>query len=396
MTELALTFRNGRIFDGERLLSGHAARFEGDRLVAIEPDRESASAGATVDLAGDIVSPGYVDLQVNGGGGIMFNDAPSVATLRRIAAAHRRLGVAALLPTLITATPGKTAAAISAAVEAVRTGVAGIAGLHLEGPHLSLARKGAHDPGLIRPMTPDDLRMLIAAKETLPALMVTVAPENVSADQVARLAAAGIIVSLGHTDADFATCARYADAGARCVTHLFNAMSQLGNREPGLVGTALADGRLSAGLIADAIHVHPATMRAAWAAKTGPGRIFLVSDAMAVAGTDRASFDLDGREVRRRQGRLTLADGTLAGADLDPTQAIRTLVERVGVPLEAALQAAITVPAAILAGGNGASPASARALGGMIRIAHDLRSVRPLASGIGPSRREEASGGDRR
>ena len=348
MTQQTLTFLNGPIFDGLQLRAGLAARFESGKLAALGPENVIGRAGKIVDLAGDILGPGYVDLQVNGGDGVMFNDDPSVSTLRRIAGAHHRLGVAALLPTLITDTREKTQAAIAAAIEAVREAVPGIAGLHLEGPHLSLARKGAHDPALIRPMDDEDLAMLLAAAAELPVLKITIAPENVTLEQVQTLARAGVLVSLGHSDANFDTCQAYFAAGARCVTHLFNAMSQLGNRNPGLVGATLANGAVSAGLIADGIHVHPQSLRAAWAAKTGPGRLFLVSDAMAVAGSDATQFTLEGRLIRREGGRLTLEDGTLAGADLDLTTAIRVLVNDVGVGLPEALRAATSAPAAII------------------------------------------------
>ncbi len=147
MTSQRILFRNGRIFDGSRLLDGHVACFEGGQLTALAPPEQGLEAdGQVIDLAGDILSPGYVDLQVNGGDGIMLNDAPDVATLTRIAGAHRRLGCQAILPTLITDTADKTRATIEAAKAAIRQGgVGGIAGLHLEGPHLSVARKGAHD-----------------------------------------------------------------------------------------------------------------------------------------------------------------------------------------------------------------------------------------------------------
>lgn len=348
MTQQTLTFLNGPIFDGMRMREGLAARFEGGRLAALGPEDEIGHTGTVVDLAGDILSPGYVDLQVNGGDGVMFNDDPSVATLRRIAGAHRRLGVAALLPTLITDTREKTQAAITAAIDAVREGVPGIAGLHLEGPHLSLARKGAHDPALIRPMDGADLAMLLAAAAALPVLKITIAPENVTEEQVRSLAQAGVLVSLGHSDASFDTCQAYFAVGARCVTHLFNAMSQLGNREPGLVGATLANGAVSAGLIADGIHVHPQSLRTAWAATTGTGRLFLVSDAMAVAGSDATQFTLEGRLIRRESGRLTLENGTLAGADLDLTTAIRVLIKDVGVSLPEALRAATSVPSEVI------------------------------------------------
>lgn len=370
----AVTYRNGRVFNGKRLLDGYALRFEDGRFACLEPEDSAANSGDTIDVAGDILFPGFVDLQVNGGDGILFNAEPSPATLKRISEAHRGLGVTALLPTLITDTAAITRAAIAAARGAIRDGVSGIAGLHLEGPHLSVARKGAHDPELIRPMEEEDLDLLLQAAETLPLLKVTVAPENVTEDQVATLSRAGVLVSLGHSDADYETCRRYFAAGARCVTHLFNAMSQLGNREPGLVGAALACGTASAGLIADSVHVHPETIRAAWTAKNGPGRIFLVSDAMAVAGSDVTEFELGSRLVERRDGVLTLADGTLAGADLDLATAVRVMVEDVGIDLVHALQASTSVPAGLIGFDYGFGRES-----DLVRLASDLSGcVRPI------------------
>lgn len=376
MTSESMTFRNGALFDGERLHFDQVMTFRNGVLAALAAEETAQIEGQVIDLNGDILCPGFVDLQVNGGGGAMFNDDPSVDSIRQIAEAHRRLGVASLLPTLITDTPEKTEAAVAAAIEAVRAGVPGVAGLHLEGPHLSVARKGAHDGALIRPMEDADLTMLIAAAEQLPCLKVTLAPESVSLQQVQALSDAGILVSLGHSDADFETCQRYAAAGARCVTHLFNAMSQLGSREPGLVGAALATRGLSAGLIADGIHVHPEVIRSAWAAKKAPGQIFLVSDAMAVAGTDQAAFELEGRRITRTDGRLTLEDGTLAGADLDLTTAIRILVTHADVPLQEALAAATTYPASLI-GQPVAQPLRAES---MIRISSDLESCSWICS----------------
>ncbi len=373
MNTSTITFAGGPIFDGEILFTDHAAGFVDGMLDAIVPRADLPSDTEIQDLSGDILSPGYVDLQVNGGGGVMFNDDPSVDTLQRIAEAHRRLGAVSILPTLITDTPEKTSAAIEAAIQAVQRGVPGIAGLHLEGPHLSVKRKGAHDGALIRPMDDSDLSQYLAAARALPALMVTLAPENVTTDQVDALSRAGVIVSLGHTDAPFDTCTEYVKAGARCVTHLFNAMSQFGSREPGLVGAALSNGDLSAGLIADTVHVHPETMRAAFAAKRGPGKIFLVSDAMAVAGTDLPEFQLEGRLIRREQGRLTLEDGTLAGADLDLTTAIRVLAGEVGISLADALAAATRIPAQLI--NAGPTPLT---LSGTIRITSDLSKANPV------------------
>ncbi len=373
MTHVDVVFHNGQIFDGDRLLEEHAAGFRDGKISFLGPETGAPQADRIVDLGGDILSTGFVDLQVNGGDGILFNADPSVATLKRIARAHRGLGVTSFLPTLITDTVDVTRAAIAAVEAAIRDGVQGVAGLHLEGPHLSVARKGAHDGSLIRPMEEADLDALLAAANALPLLKVTVAPENVTETQVATLAREGVLVSLGHSDADFDTCRRYFDAGARCVTHLFNAMSQMGNREPGLVGAALATPGVSAGLIADAVHVHPETMRAAWAAKVGPGRIFLVSDAMAVAGTDATEFELGGRRIKRKDGILTLEDGTLAGADLDLATAVRVMVTNVGVSLEKALQSATQVPASLIG-----QDIRLERLADTIRIRSDLTGTRPL------------------
>ncbi|MEO0387996.1 MAG: N-acetylglucosamine-6-phosphate deacetylase, partial [Pseudomonadota bacterium] len=275
----------GPVFDGTSVHRGVEAVFRQGVFQGLCPSGTTAQADDRLDLGGSILAPGFVDLQVNGGGGVMLNDDPSPHSLRRMAEAHATLGVAGFLPTLITDCPQTVTQAIRATGEALALGVPGVAGLHLEGPHLSVARKGAHDPAHIRPMTDADLEALVAAKATLPVLMVTLAPESVTIEQVRRLSDAGVIVSLGHTDAGYRTCQAYAAAGARAVTHLFNAMSQFGSREPGLVGAALDGPGLCAGLIADGVHVHPASMRLAWRAKGAARQLFLVSDAMAVAGT---------------------------------------------------------------------------------------------------------------
>lgn len=304
-----------------------------------------------VHLDGGLLCPGFVDLQVNGGGGLLFNDAQTVATLKVIATAHAGLGATSILPTLITDTPERTERAIDAVAHAIADGVDGIIGLHLEGPHLSIPRKGAHDASLIRAMDGADMDRLLAAAERLPMLKTTVAPETVTPDQITILHRAGILISLGHSDAPFATCEAATHAGARCVTHLFNAMSQLTNREPGLVGAALTLGGLSTGLIADGVHVHPATVRAAIAAKQGPGQVFLVSDAMAVAGSDATEFTLNGRRVIRSGNRLTLEDGTLAGADLDLLTAVRNMEKWGAASADEALAMATSRPAAMCQNG---------------------------------------------
>lgn len=342
-----LIFTGAAIFDGARLHPEAALVIEEGLVAEIVP-REAAPDGAVIELDGGVLAPGFLDLQVNGGAGVMLNDAPDIEGIRAICAAHARLGATGLLATLITDTPEVTRAVIAGGAAAAEAGVPGFLGLHLEGPHLDPARKGAHDPGLIRPMTDVDLQMLIAAARRLPVLMVTLAPENATPRQISALAEAGVVVSLGHSDASFASARSAFQAGATCVTHLFNAMSPLGHREPGLVGATLDAEGVYAGLIADGVHVAPEVIRIALAAKRGADRVFLVSDAMAVAGTDLSEFTLRGRRILRRDGRLTLDDGTFAGADVDLPMAVRLLVERVGLPLTQALRMATAIPAACL------------------------------------------------
>jgi N-acetylglucosamine-6-phosphate deacetylase len=340
-----LALRGARIFDGEDWHDGKTLLVSEGTVEGIVASSVVPASAETVDLAGGFLAPGFIDLQVNGGGGAMLNDDPSVETIRRICAAHAPFGTTCLLPTLITDSPEATAATLEAGGEAARAKVPGFLGLHLEGPHLSLSRKGAHDPNLIRPMEKADLDRLVNARGSMPVLMTTVAPETVTPQQIAALAGAGIVVSLGHSDAGFATALAAIEAGARQMTHLFNAMSQLQHREPGMVGAALDSGGISAGLIADGFHVDRRAIAIALRAKRGPGHIFLVTDAMATIGTDMTEFTLNGRIIRREGGRLTLEDGTLAGADLDMISAVRFMHREIGLPLEEALRMASLYPA---------------------------------------------------
>ena len=335
-----------RVFTGERFLDRHAV-VVADGVIAdvldvaaLPPDMPRS------EFPDQLLAPGWIDAQVNGGGGVLFNAEPTVETLRRMAATFAPYGTTALLPTFITDHPARMSLAITAVREAIAQRVPGIAGLHLEGPFLSLARKGAHDPALIRPLTDPDVDLLLASG--IETLLVTVAPENAAPRLIRRLVDAGVIVSLGHSDAPYDVVIAAADAGARGVTHLFNAMSQLTHRAPGMVGAALDHGGLWAGLIADGQHADPAALRIAVAAKRGPGRLFLVTDAMPPAGSPDDVFELTGRRVTRRDGRLTLDDGTLAGSDLTMDRAVRYAVRHLDLPLAEALRMASLYPACFL------------------------------------------------
>lgn len=334
-----------RIFDADNTRQGHAVLYRGDTVVDVVPLSDVPDDVQIARFESGMIVPGFVDLQVNGGGGVLLNDAPSVETIRIICRAHAQFGTTALLPTLITDSREATIQAIDAAADAVAAMVPGCIGLHLEGPHLSQARRGAHDATLVRPADHQDIDRLIAASDRISHLLVTVAPEAVSNAQIEILSKAGICVSLGHSDADCSTAIEAMRAGACLVTHLFNAMSPLGHRAPGMVGAALSYGGVSAGLIADGIHIDPVTLGVAIRAKTGPGKLFLVTDAMSTIGSTRKSFALNGRTVYSSNGRLTLEDGTLAGADIDMMASVRLLVNKVGVDVEEALRMASLYPA---------------------------------------------------
>jgi N-acetylglucosamine-6-phosphate deacetylase len=345
MTGQPYALLGARLFDGEIWHEDRALVVDGETVREIVQRGDLSADIQAFELEGGMLVPGFVDLQVNGGGGVMFNDTQNVETIRTVCAAHAPFGTTALMVTLITDTPEITSAAVAACAEAIECRVPGLLGLHLEGPHLSVARKGAHDPKLIRKMEEADLSFLIEAKTRIPALLSTVAVESVSVEQVKALAEAGIIVSLGHTEATYADAAARVAVGATMVTHLFNAMSQIGNREPGLAGAALNLANVSAGLIADGIHVDTTTIAIALRAKRQPGHIFLVTDAMATIGTEMTSFTLNGRTIHRNNGSLRLADGTLAGADLDMISAVRFIHRTVGADLGEALRMASLYPA---------------------------------------------------
>ena len=342
---IALT--GARIFDGDTWHERSALVIDNGIVEGVIA-ADSPSDARRVPVDGAMLVPGFVDLQVNGGGGVLLNEQPTIEGIRTICTTHARFGTTALLPTLITDTPEVTLEAVAAGAAAALEQLPGFLGLHLEGPHLSLARKGAHDPALIRPLQPIDIDRLAAARRSLPNLLVTVAAETVDPKQIAALRAAGLVVSIGHSDAGYELVQKAVDAGATMVTHLFNAQSQLGNREPGVVGAALDLGELHAGLIADGIHVDAATIGIALRAKRGPGRIFLVTDAMSLTGSDEQRFTLNGREIIRSEGALRLADGTLAGADLTMIAAIAYMHRSIGLPLDEVLRMAALYPAEAL------------------------------------------------
>jgi N-acetylglucosamine-6-phosphate deacetylase len=315
----------------------------GDRIEAIS---DSAPEGTNiVDLRGDLLLPGFIDVQVNGGGGRLFNEDPSVETVGIMAAAHRRFGTTGLLPTLISDDLSVVRNGIAAVEEAIDAEVPGILGIHIEGPFLSRARRGIHLASMLQEFDDRFLEMVASARRGK--VIVTVAPECVTPSQIARLVQAGAVVCAGHSDADYETVKAAINAGASGFTHLFNGMSQLTNRAPGMVGAALEDRSTYAGIIIDGYHLHPASFRVALNAK-GSDRLMLVTDAMAAAGSEEREFTLQGRTISREGQRLVNEDGVLAGSTLTMVEAVANAIEQGQISLSTAVQMASLTPARFL------------------------------------------------
>jgi len=337
-------FYGARIFDGERLHDDCALVVEAESIQTLTHVADRPRGGEQLDLGGGILSPGFIDWQINGGGGVLFNAEPTVEGIAAIAAAHRRAGVTSFLPTVVTDAPRVLIEALAAAREA-RTRVPGALGVHVEGPFIDLNRKGVHPPEFIRPMLEEDADALIAARAGV--MVVTLAPVSAPLERIGRLAGAGIVVSLGHSDASAEQAQSVFDAGASAVTHLYNAMSQLSSRAPGVVGATLSDPRIICGLIADGEHAHALAYRAALAAKGAHG-VALVSDAMPPAAGGPDAFELQGRRMTRVGNKLVAEDGTLAGAAITMRDAVDYVVRVLKIPLADALMMATLTPARLL------------------------------------------------
>ncbi|HYG88066.1 MAG TPA: N-acetylglucosamine-6-phosphate deacetylase [Azospirillum sp.] len=341
---------NITIHTGDAVLSDSAVLIDGDSVAGTVPRAEVPTGAAVHDLGGGVLAPGFIDAQVNGGGGVLFNDRPDRDAIRRIVAAHRRFGTTALLPTFITDSRDMRRRAVDAVAAALADGEPGVLGLHLEGPHIDRERRGVHDARFIGPPNDEDLYLMtrLGPGRTL----VTLAPETVPAETIRTLAARGVRVSAGHTAATWEQAQAGIAAGVSGFTHLYNAMSPLGHREPGAVGAALAEDSVWCGIVVDGHHVHDAAVRLAWKAKPR-GKLFLVTDAMPPVGVPPSDimagdFQLYGQTVTVRDGRCVSADGRLAGSALDMATAVRNCVRRIGIPLEEALRMASTYPAEFL------------------------------------------------
>jgi N-acetylglucosamine-6-phosphate deacetylase len=354
----ATALHNARVATPGGMLEGHCVVIEESRISAI--CQQAPNGAERIDLAGQLLLPGFIDVQVNGGGGRLFNDDPSVETISIMAAAHRRFGTTGLLPTLISDNFSVIERAIAAVDAAIDSGVPGVLGIHIEGPFLSRSRRGIHLASMLQPFDDRFVEALCSARHGR--TLVTVAPECITPEQIGRLVEGGVIVSAGHSDARYEIVRAAIDAGMTGFTHLFNAMSQLTNRAPGMVGAALEDSRTYAGIIIDGHHIHPATFRVGLNAK-GVDRLMLVTDAMPTVGAASDEFMLQGRAIRLEGDRLVSEEGVLAGSTLTMVAAVANAIEQGRIGLEDAVRMASTTPAHFLslAGETGAIEPGLRA-----------------------------------
>ncbi|WHI45845.1 N-acetylglucosamine-6-phosphate deacetylase [Microbulbifer sp. JMSA004] len=369
---MGVTLIAERLFDGERILSEIAVTVGDSGIISSVGGGVSSSAER---LPGLLV-PGFIDIQVNGGGGVLFNQDPTVSALQKISEAHRQFGTSAFLPTLITDSLPVMQRAADAVSEAISSDVPGVTGIHFEGPHLSEAKKGTHEQGFIRHLSDEELSLY--AREDLGIRLVTLAPECVAVSDIRKLVSLGVHVCLGHSNACADTVEAALDAGATGFTHLYNAMSPLHSREPGMVGTALIRDDAWCGLIADGHHVSPGAMALALKAKPR-GKLLLVTDAMSLVGSDEISFPLFDRVVTREGDKLTSSTGELAGSHLDMIGAVRNICDWCGVELQEALRMASLYPAQFIGLGSGIITEGARA--DMVLLDEGLQVSRTWSQG---------------
>ncbi|NCO87123.1 MAG: N-acetylglucosamine-6-phosphate deacetylase [Rhodobacterales bacterium] len=373
MTTAPVWITADQVFDGQDLRRDVALRLEGGRVAALVPVAEAPPAGLR-RVAGTL-TPGFVDLQVNGGGDVLLNHLQTPAGLATMAAAHRRFGTVAILPTLITDAPDVLERAADAVIAA--TGMAGLLGLHVEGPHISIPRRGTHAAQLVRPLDAPTLAVLRRLRAADVPVMITLAPEAVVPGQIAQIVAMGVTVSLGHTDATAEAVRAALAEGATCFTHLFNAMSPMLNRAPGVTGAAI-NSTAHCGIICDGIHVADEMVGLAIRARPEADRMYLVSDAMpTVGGSDH--FTLYGQDIRLVDGRLVNAEGSLAGAHVTMAQSVKRLVDVVGSDLTTALRMAVSTPARVI-GAPALGQMRGRVAGDVLLLDPALRVVGDLAT----------------
>jgi N-acetylglucosamine-6-phosphate deacetylase len=343
---MSVALLNARVLRENRLVEGRCVLLADGRILDIvAPSERRVRRAERRDLGGQLLLPGFIDSQVNGGGGVLFNDAPSVESIRAIGRAHRRFGTTGFLPTLISTDLDIMARAVAAVRGAIEAGVPGVLGIHIEGPYLSLARKGVHDPAKLRELDASALGLLTSLRGGR--TLVTLAPEVTTPQLIEKLVAAGVVVSAGHTNATYAEISTALRHGLTGFTHLFNAMSPLTGREPGAVGAALEDPTSWCGIIVDGAHTDPVVLRIALRCKPHD-RFMLVTDAMPSVGTNNDSFELQGRRITVSGSTCLDEDGRLAGSNIDMATCVRNAISMLGLSLPEAVRMASQGPAEFL------------------------------------------------
>jgi len=334
-----------KIFDGDVIKEGFAVILDGETIRSVLPEGTVPAGCPIVTLNGGLLTPGFIDVQVNGGGGLLFNNSPTIETIGVIAKAHRQFGTTGFLPTLISDSFDTMRLACDAVQLALQENTPGVLGVHLEGPFLNKKRKGVHDADFIRAFETEIFQLM--PEDNLGKNILTLAPETLPSGTVRRLIEQGLKVCAGHTAGTYEELGAALDEGLSGFTHLFNAMTPMESRAPGVVGAALEDDESYCGIIADGFHIHPATLKVAIAAKKR-GRMMLVTDAMPSVGSHHKAFKIYGQEIIVDGGRCTTRDGVLAGSDLDMIGAVRNCVNLLDLPLEEALRMASLYPATFL------------------------------------------------
>ncbi len=385
---MATALVNGKVFTGEQWSSNQAVIIDGEKIIALcAADNLPASITAIIDLQNQRLIPGLIDTQVNGGGGVLFNDAPTVETLRVMGEAHRQFGTTGFYPTLISDDLSVVAKAIAAVKQAIAEKVPGVLGIHLEGPFLNPERKGVHDASKFKII--DEAAFELLTSLNVGKTLITIAPELTTPEMITRFVEAGVVVAAGHSAANYEQTKTALAAGLSSFTHLFNAMQPLTSREPGMVGAALENANSWCGIIVDGYHVHPASLKVAHQAKAA-GKMVLVTDAMPSVGAADKNFMLNGELIRCERGKLstnklTTASGTLAGSDLDMLAAVKNTVELVGIELDEAIRMATTYPAAMM-GENELGAIKVGYTASMVLIDDDYQVVRSWINGSEASR----------
>lgn len=377
---MPLALINGRVLGDQGFISGKAVLLAGGRISAIASITDPRCREADqYDLKGHLLLPGFIDTQVNGGGGVLFNDEPNIDAIRRIGRAHRQFGTTGFLPTLISDDLNIVARALSAVQAALAAHVPGVLGIHIEGPFLNVARKGVHDAGKFRGLDESAVDLLVSLQDGR--TLVTLAPEMTTPQMIQKLSAAGVVVAAGHTNASYVEVRNALRHGLRGFTHLFNAMSQLEAREPGVVGAALEDSESWCGIIVDGRHVDPAVLRIALRCKRHD-RFMLVTDAMPSVGTQATSFMLQGRRISVEGNVCIDEDGTLAGSHMNMASAVRNAVEMLGLSLPEAVRMASRYPAEFLGIGHEVGRIDAGYRANLVLADEDLQVLETWVDGI--------------